>query len=77
MTGRPESVQMARVVLQLAPVLQTLRRHATDVESATACLEALEYLVAIGDVEDEMEEEELLPLVFAALQANPCSAQVA
>eukprot|EP01043_Picozoa_sp_COSAG02_P054395 COSAG02_NODE_6153_length_3763_cov_743.881550_2_plen_392_part_00 len=68
---------MARVVLQLAPVLQTLRRHATDVESATACLEALEYLVAIGDVEDEMEEEEILPLVFAALQANPCSAQVA
>lgn len=68
---------MARVALQLAPVLQTLKRHAADAESATVCLEALEYLVAIGDVEDEMEEEEFLPLVFAALRANPNSAQVA
>jgi hypothetical protein len=68
---------MAQVALQLAPVLKTLRRHATDEASATACLEALEYLVAIGDVEDDMEEEEILPLVFAALQSNPSSAQVA
>ncbi len=68
---------MAQVVLQLAPVLQTLRKHATDAESATACLDALEYLVAIGDVEDEMEEDEFLPLVIAALQANPNSAAVA
>ena len=68
---------MVRVAMQPAAVLQTLKRHAADAEYATVCLEALEYLVATGDVEDEMEEEEFLPVVFAALRANPNSAQVA
>ena len=71
---------MARVgqpQLRLQPVLQTLDRHADDAETATVCLQALEYLVGIGDVEDELEEEEFLPLVFATLQANSNSAAVA
>ena len=66
-----------RVTMDLAPILAVLRKHAADAEAVTVALTTLQYLVAIGDVEDEMEEEDLLPIVIAALQANPESGKVA
>ena len=66
-----------RITMELAPVLSVLRKYGTDAEACAVGLDTLQYLVAIGDVEDEMEEEDLLPIVIAALQANPDSAKVA
>jgi hypothetical protein len=75
-TGGDRREMVQRVTMPLEPVLRVLQKS-TDVAGAVAGLDALAYLVAIGDVEDELEEEDLVPLVLRVLQANPESAEVA
>ena len=62
---------------ELQPILAALQKHAGDPEGVSVMLDALQTIVANGDAEDEMEEEELLPVVLTALNSHPGSAEVA